>query len=104
MTDEQTLLAIIGGLFTALSAWWIWWQRKTQITVEQHDTRLTRLEENVVTADEVRSIIHQGNEPIMALITSLRDKQAESNAHVHNILLAQAERTGYEKAIKEFKE
>lgn len=104
MTDEQILLAIIGSLFTALSAWWIWWQRKTDKTVEQHDQRITRLEENIVTAEEVRSIVHQGNEPIMALISSLRDKQSESNAQVQGILLAQAERKGYEQALKDAKE
>ena len=104
MTISEIVLSVAGFLAMTLAGLVTYWQRKTQTAVEQHDTRLTRLEENIVTADEVRSIIHQGNEPIMALITSLRDKQAESNAHVHNILLAQAERTGYEKAIKEFKE
>jgi hypothetical protein len=100
---EKVAVSIFMFLLTALTGWWAWWQRRTQSTVENHDQRITRLEEKMVTADEVRSIVHQGNEPVMAQLQELSSRSAENNANISALLLRFAEREGYEKALKELR-
>jgi len=103
MTTPQLILSVASFLAVTLVGLVIYWQRKTQNTVEKHDTRITRLEENIVTADEVRSIVHQGNEPMITALNTLREELAKNNSQVQTILLTQAERRGYEQAIEKIK-
>lgn len=100
MTTSQLILSVAGFLAVTLVGLVIYWQRKTQNTVEQHDTRITRLEENIVTAAEVRSIVHQGNESLLMSVNALREDLTKQHTQVQNILLLQAERRGYEQAVE----
>lgn len=101
ISTTKIILAIITLSFTLLSGWWVWWQRKTQTTVEQHDQRITRLEEKIVTAEDVRSIVHQSNEPLKSSINSLATSLSDNSKLIQDVLLRLAEKEGYERAKKD---
>lgn len=102
---ETTIISIlgwVGGLLGAsLLGFVSWTVRKNLTQVENHEIRIERLEGSTVTADQVRSIIHQSNEPLLQTLADLK-KDISVNTQTMNLVLQEiAERRGYEKAMKE---
>lgn len=105
---EVSIVPILGWVATALGgailAFLGWVGKKKYDQVDNHEIRISRLEETNVTPEVVRSIVHQSNE---GLRQSILDVQAilNSNTQVMNSVLQEiAERKGYEKAMKELRE
>lgn len=99
----KIVVALIILAISTLVGWWVWWQRKTQSTIEIHDQKITRLEAERVTADDVRSIVHQSNEPLLSAINGMRDNLTQNSSLIQDVLLHNAKKEGYETAMKELR-
>lgn len=72
--------------------------------VSQHGGKIEYLENTAVTAEQVRSILHQSNEPLRLSMQSLESAISEQTATINIVLQQLAERRGYEVALKELGE
>ncbi len=97
-----------GGL-TVLGAFG--WYLKNKFTqVDKHEVRLSlnedeikRMREAMITLEQVRSIIHQSNEPILQTLSALEMTINRNTQTSQEMLQELSERRGYEKAMKELR-
>ena len=81
-----------------------WLVRRKFSQVDNHEIEIQRLKESSVTADQVRSIIHQSNESIRSDMAIIRSDLL-ANTHSMNLVLQQlAKKEGYDEAMKELRE
>lgn len=101
----------IGGISgVSVLAIFGWYLRRKFTQVEDHEVRLSlnedeikRMREAMITLEQVRSIIHQSNEPLLQSLLSV-ESNLNSNTQTMNIMLQElSERRGYEKAMKELR-
>ena len=105
---EVSIIPVLGWIGAAICASilaFIGWQMRNKfVQVDTHEVEISRLKESAVTADQVRSIIHQSNEPLMLAIADMK-KDINGNTATMNLVLQElAEQKGYEKAMRELRE
>lgn len=96
ITSAAIGAALIGFIF--------WIAKKYINQIDNHGTRLDKVESNMVTAEEVRTIFHQSNETMKIQLSEIQNSLAQSTAIQNSILQKMAEREGYERALKESRE
>lgn len=101
ITITQLIMTVFGLSATAIFGWWAWQSKQTINKVADHDVRIVRLEEKSVTPDQVRSIIHQSQEPVRQSITVLTDQIALNSKLMQDVLLQLAKEEGRKQAIQE---
>ena len=69
-----------------------------------HGGKIEHLENTSVTVEQVRSIIHQSNEPLRTSMQSLESTISTQTATINTVLQQLAERKGYDNALKEIGE
>ena len=102
------ILSVTGIGLTAVVGWFVWQNKKTITTVEQHSVDITRIQDNMVTEGQVRSIFHQSNSSIIEKMDFMQSQLTNLTSIITARELKDAERegyeAGYEKAMKEAKE
>lgn len=104
LTTTQVILTVFGIVATAVFSWWAWQSKQTIGKVSDHDIRIVRLEEKSVTPDQVRSIIHQSQEPVRQSINVLTDQIALNSKLMQDVLLQLAREEGRKQALKDLQD
>ena len=103
--DVLSILSWLAGFTVVTFVGFLVWIARNKFTqVDDHESRINRLEVNSVTPEQVRSIVHQSNEPLMQALADMK-KDINGNTQTMNMVLQElAEQKGYEKAMKEMRE
>lgn len=99
----QTELITLGAISTGLLAFIGWLIREKFAQIDNHETRISRLEDSFVSADKVRNIVRTSVHPLEESVAALHTNIINNTTVMNGVLQEIAERRGYEKARKELK-
>lgn len=95
------LLISIMGLIVWLVKQRIQKADEIESKVLSHSGDIEHLKNTTVTAEQVRSIIHQSNEPLRVSLQGLESVISKQSNEINAVLQHLAERKGYETAMRE---